>query len=65
MQFIKMPQGYKNSPVVFQRAMNLMFGDLIGEKCLVYIDDILVFGRILEEHDENVKAVRKICMPID
>jgi hypothetical protein len=45
MQFSKMPQGYKNSPAIFQRTMNLIFRDLIGSKCIIYIDDILVFGR--------------------
>ena len=57
MQFKKMPQGYKNSPAIFQRTMNLIFGDMIGAKCVVYIDDILVFGKDYNEHNENLKCV--------
>jgi hypothetical protein len=52
-----MPQGYKNSPAVFQRVMNMLFKDMIGTKCVIYIDDILVIGRSKEEHDANLKSV--------
>lgn len=60
MQFVKMPQGYKNSPAIFQRAINLMFSEIIGKKCLIYIDDILVFGKTSEEHKENLNEVLTI-----
>ncbi|KAF9756185.1 Retrovirus-related Pol polyprotein from transposon opus, partial [Nosema granulosis] len=57
MQFKKMPQGYKNSPAIFQRAMQLIFQDLLETVCVIYIDDILVFGTNLEEHDRNLRKV--------
>ncbi|MGL5708136.1 MAG: reverse transcriptase domain-containing protein [Aeromonas sp.] len=57
MQFKKMPQGYKNSPATFQRAMDYIFKDIINEICIVYIDDILVFGRTEDEHDKNFEKV--------
>lgn len=57
MRFKKMPQGYKNSPAIFQRAMNVVFRDLIEKCCVVYIDDILVYGEDEIEHDENLKKV--------
>lgn len=40
--------------------MNLLFKDLIFKGCVIYIDDILVFGRMIEEHDNNLKLVKKI-----
>lgn len=52
-----MPQGFKNSPSIFQRAMSIIFQDLIGTSCLVYIDDILIFGETREIHDKNLKLV--------
>lgn len=52
-----MPQGFKNSPAIFQRNMNIIFNDLIEKNCLIYIDDILVFGETVEEHDESLKLV--------
>lgn len=59
MQFCRMPQGYKNSPSIFQRAMTQILQGLLGEHCLVYIDDILVFGKDEEEHDRNLERVLK------
>ncbi|KAG0420326.1 Retrovirus-related Pol polyprotein from transposon 17.6 [Dictyocoela roeselum] len=52
-----MPQGFKNSPAIFQRVMNLVLNELIGVSCVVYIDDILVFGRNVKEHDDNLNKV--------
>ena len=60
MQFTKMPQGFKNSSAIFQRMMNIIFAEIIGSKCLVYIDDILVFGETIYEHDQNLQIVLNI-----
>ncbi len=49
--------GLRNSPLTFQRMMNMILSDLVGVKCLVYIDDIIVFGKDEAEHYENLKAV--------
>ncbi|KAF9760719.1 Retrovirus-related Pol polyprotein from transposon 17.6 [Nosema granulosis] len=57
MQFKRMPQGFKNSSAIFQRAMQLILEDLLETACLVYIDDILVFGKNIEEHDRNLRKV--------
>ncbi|KRH93912.1 DNA dependent reverse transcriptase, partial [Pseudoloma neurophilia] len=58
MQFTKMPQGFKNSPAIFQRGMQIVLKDLLYEKCFCYLDDILVFGKDENEHDENFKEVK-------
>jgi hypothetical protein len=39
-----MPQGFKNSPGIFQRAMMIVLKDLLNKICLIYIDDILIFS---------------------
>jgi hypothetical protein len=57
MQFTCMPQGYKNSPAIFQRCMSIVLQDLLGLCCLVYIDDILVFGKTIDEHSKNLELV--------
>jgi hypothetical protein len=54
-----MPQGYKNSSSIFQRSMYLILEGLIGNACLVYIDDILVYGKTESEHDNNLKLVEE------
>lgn len=42
--------GLCNSPSTFQRLMDLVLADLQWTTCLVYLDDIIVFGRSFQEH---------------
>jgi len=50
--------GLTNSPATFQTMMNGIFEDLISEGVvLVYLDDILVFTKTLQEHREVVRKV--------
>ncbi len=47
-----------NSPATFQWMMNDIFQDLIGEgKVTIYLDDILIFSKTLDEHRRIVKCV--------
>lgn len=50
-QFERMPQGVTGAPATFQRLMEKAVGDM-NLQVLVYLDDLIVFGRSLEEHEE-------------
>ena len=39
------------------RAMHLILRGLYWSDCLVYLDDIIVFGRTLQEHRERLSLV--------
>jgi len=66
------PMGLHTSPAWFQEDMDYIFGDQ-RHRVLVYIDDIIVFTRTFEEHQEalimvfsrlieyNMKASRTKC----
>ena len=56
-EFVVMPFGLCNAPATFQRLMETVLADLIRDKCIVYIDDILVMGETLEDHLHNLKRV--------
>jgi hypothetical protein len=56
-EFHRMPFGLCNAPATFQRLMDRVLGSLKWTHCLVYLDDILVFGRTLEEHNTRLAAV--------
>ncbi|KAL4085061.1 hypothetical protein QTP88_027899 [Uroleucon formosanum] len=56
-QYTKLPMDLKNSPPTFQRLMNNVLCNLIGLKCLVYLDDIIVFSTDLSEHDKRIREV--------
>ena len=49
-EFIVIPFGLCNAPASFQRLMNKVLTGTIGDFILVYLDDILVFSRTVEEY---------------
>ena len=55
--FKRMAFGLTNAVPTFQRLMMDVLNGLIGKKCLIYLDDVLVLGRSLEEHVNNLKDV--------
>lgn len=54
-EYLRMPFGLKNAPSTFQRIMDNVLRDIIGKCCLVYMDDIIIFGSGLTEHLENLR----------
>jgi len=52
-----MPVGLTCAPSVFQRLMDLVLCGLTYESCLVYLDDIIVFG---QDFDSHVRRLREI-----
>lgn len=60
--------GLCNSPGTFQRLMDLVLADLQWTTCLVYLDDIIVFGRTFQEHllrlDEVLFKLRQANLKI-
>ena len=49
-EFNVMPFGLCNAPATFQRLMNLALSGMLWSECLVYLDDIIIFGRTFGEH---------------
>ena len=56
-EFPVMPFGLSNAPATFQRLMDLVLAGLQWSHCLVYIDDIIVFGKTFQEHLSNLQMV--------
>ena len=56
-QYVRCPMGLTNSPATFQRFMEYVFSDYIFITLLIYLDDILVFSKTLEEHIERIETV--------
>jgi len=53
-EFNRMPFGLKNAPATFQRLMNAVLAGLQGIRCLVYLDDIVIYGSSLQEHNKRL-----------
>lgn len=56
-QMTRMPMGLKTSPSSFSRMMNVALAGLTYEKCLIYLDDLICFGRNLDIHNKNLQDV--------
>ena len=52
-----MPFRLCNTPVMFQHLMQNTLGELNLTYCVIYLDDVIVFGRTEEEHLEHLHVV--------
>ncbi|KAL0170658.1 hypothetical protein M9458_035254, partial [Cirrhinus mrigala] len=52
-EYLVMPFGLSNAPAVFQALVNDVLRDMIDQFIYVYLDDILIFSRSLQEHVQH------------
>ncbi len=60
-EWVVLPMGLCNSPATFQTLMNRVFGDLYDRQTLVYLDDLLVYSKSMQEHLAALRVVLKRC----
>ena len=56
-QFNRMPFGLCSAPATFQKLMNVVLKTENWTNCVIYLDDILIFGRTVKEHNERLERV--------
>ncbi|MDW0176897.1 MAG: reverse transcriptase family protein, partial [Nitrososphaeraceae archaeon] len=59
-EFLMMPFGLKQAPGWFQLLMNHVLHEVIGEICVVYLDDIIIYSKTKEQHLKDVKIVLEL-----
>ena len=56
-EFNRMPFGLSNSPATYQRLMEECLGELHLKICFIFLDDLIIFSKTLEEHLERLQLV--------
>ena len=59
-RFLRMPFGFCNAPATFQRTVNILLSGYRWKTCLVYLDDVIIFSKSIEEHLKHVDEVLEI-----
>lgn len=61
-QFTVMPFGLCNAPATFERLMEKVLYGIISKICLVYLDNVIIFGKSFEEMIDNLRKVfMRLC----
>nr|GEX60794.1 RNA-directed DNA polymerase homolog [Tanacetum cinerariifolium] len=56
-KFLVIPFGLTNALVVFMDLMNRIFHEYLDKFVIVFIDDILVYSKTKEEHEEHLRIM--------
>ena len=52
-----MPFGLTNAPTIFMDYLNRIFWPYLDKFVVVFIDDILIYSKTAEEHEEHLRLV--------
>jgi len=46
-----------NAALTFQKNMEMMLNGLLWMKCIIYIDDVIIFSTTFEQHKKDMREV--------
>ena len=59
-EFRVLPFGLTNAPATFMAQMNALFHKILNVFVVVYLDDILIYSKTVEEHKKHLREVFNI-----
>lgn len=54
-EYVRIPFCLKNVPATFQRMTDRVLMDYLHKFCFVYMDDVIIFSKRLDEHILHIK----------
>lgn len=58
-EYVRVPFGLKNAPSTFQRVMDNVLREFLHKFVFVYMDDVVIFSRSMQEHINHIKLTFK------
>ena len=55
-EWLVLPMGLTNAPAEFMRLMETTFAEELNKFILVFLDDILIYSKTLEEHEKHLRV---------
>ena len=59
-EFLVIPFGLTNAPAAFMDMMNRVFHPYLDQFVVVFVDDILVYSKNAQEHEQHLRVVLQI-----
>ena len=59
-EFLVLPFGLTNAPATFMHLMHQAFRAHLDEFVIVFLDDILIYSKTLEEHERHVRTALEV-----
>lgn len=59
-EFFVMPFGLTNTPAAFMDLMNRVCRPMLDRSVIVFIDDILIYSRSREQHEEHLREILSV-----
>ena len=64
-EFLVMPFGVTNAPAFFMDLMHRIFRPFLDKFVVIFVDDILIYSKTEQEHDEHLRIVLETLLRED